>query len=1033
MGPADASAAGEPTVDRGRPGTFNLLMDFRGLSMLLSNQLSEQNVRLEEEEGLNAFFVAAGLHQIVEDYLHREAFVLQRAVRLASGGHLVTSSAARTATALAVISATSRRLTPSERALAGWAEELARLVETLAGAAVNDQRDPDAFADARGRWARLREHIDHLPRRLLEQVMRLPNFPYSFDQTLDDCRELAERFAGRWPDRDRPLLVVGVRTSGTYLAPLYQALLRCNGYRDVDVLTVRQHQRWSSREVARVRSVVAAGGLTLLTDDPPTHGNVAARVAQDLQRLGARPKSIVLVLALFGPPGSLPAPLRPYQSIVLPWREWSIQERLKAASVQRALAAMVVRTEVHVEEERRILVAAVGDVERIDPGADRDFASGRGHAFGVYRVRFIDELGAAVDENVKVEGVGLGYFADSVCFIASRLAGYVPQVYAVDKGLLYHRCLPNEWRVDLSETAGLESRVVSYVMERRQALAVDADPTPRVEGYSVWRLVADMLGQALLGPLRSLAYPLTHAASRRLLAVAQPALIDGRMAISNWSAPPSAGPQHALKNAWFGGVICYDAAFDLASAAASFEVEQLLHAPNRSENGFDDRLLQSYTSRSGERIDGERWLLYQLLSNRIQLSELSTRLASAERERRSGHTTRDASADLEEQAQRWLTTERVLSTAHQKYIGEVLFADVALSGNGPLCAFDVDWVLETRWSDFPAITPAAAFGLRALMRHGFRPVIATGRSLREVQTRCRAFGLAGGVAEFGAVVYDHCSGRVLSQVGPAEQGELARLRSVLRHLPGVYLDQARQHGIRAVGVSESGERRGLRHETIQEALAAADVEQSVRVFNGGGQTDFGPISIDKGTGLRSLARELGADADADRPLAFAIGDDWPDFPMLELARSRFVLPNMSKTLQDELATWPNVRVTRDPHGAGVLQAVSSFLGHNPRRCRTCDFPDLSWRQRVVLSAFAGSDGPRRTRVRQAAALAILLLRRAPTDASSDEERPIASRVPGDQQWEEGISLPELMLRRLRHRDAPEEGHSESEHSRPTPR
>ncbi len=146
------------------------------------------------------------------------------------------------------------------------------------------------------------------------------------------------------------------------------------------------------------------------------------------------------------------------------------------------------------------------------------------------------------------------------------------------------------------------------------------------------------------------------------------------------------------------------------------------------------------------------------------------------------------------------------------------------------------------------------------------------------------------------------------------------------------------------------------------------------MLKGGGQTDFAPRSIDKGTGLRALARELGADADAERPLAFAVGDDWPDIPMLELAASPFVVANMSRVLRDTLVAQSRVRVVRDPHGAGALQAVGSFLGHDPRRCRTCRPPELDRREQLVVAAVAGSDGPRRARIRQSAVLTGLLLR-----------------------------------------------------------
>jgi hydroxymethylpyrimidine pyrophosphatase-like HAD family hydrolase len=712
----------------------------------------------------------------------------------------------------------------------------------------------------------------------------------------------------------------------------------------------------------------------LLTDDPPTYGVVAGRVAQELEQLGAAPKSIVSLLALLGPADTLPEPLRRYESVLLPWREWTIQERLSPESVQRALTNLLVGREVRTDDNGEFRIAAVAEVQRIDAGADSDYASDRGHASAVYRVCFVNESGTVLEHHVDADGLGLGYFADPARLVSAALADYVPQVYGISGGVIYQRRLPANWRADLSATDGLDERVVSYVLDRKRALALDADPTPRVEGYSVWRLVADILGRGLLGDLRSFGYPLTHETSRRLLAVDRPSVTDGSMALRNWFTPPSSGTADALKSGWSGGAICCDAAFDLASAAASSDVEELLRTPDGTEEPFNDTLLRTYRRRTGEEIDGERWLLYQLLANHTLLSELGSDLASAERHCRAGPAAPYEHAHLEEQATRWLATERALALAHQRYIGRVFFDDVAPS-SGPLCAFDVDWVLETRWLDFPAITPAAALGLRMLMRHGFRPVIATGRSLGEVRSRCHAFGLAGGVAEFGAVIYEHASGRVLSQVGESEQADLDRLREVLRHLPGVYLDHAYRHGVRAVRFSRTGERRGLQSEAIQMALTAAEVGQSVQVFNGGGQTDFAPTSINKGTGIRALARVLGAaNADADRPLAFAIGDDWPDFPILELAQAAFVVPNMSKTLRDELRTWTNVRVVRDPHGAGAFQAVSSFLGHDSGRCYACQPPRLTTRQKLVITSLAGSDGPRRSRVFQAAALGALLLR-----------------------------------------------------------
>ena len=74
---------------------------------------------------------------------------------------------------------------------------------------------------------------------------------------------------------------------------------------------------------------------------------------------------------------------------------------------------------------------------------------------------------------------------------------------------------------------------------------------------------------------------------------------------------------------------------------------------------------------------------------------------------------------------------------------------------GALCAIDIDGVLETSPLGFSSLTPTGAVTLRAVTLHGYRPILATGRSLDEVRERCAAYHLAGGVAEYGAVVYNH--------------------------------------------------------------------------------------------------------------------------------------------------------------------------------------------------------------------------------------------------------------------------------------
>jgi hypothetical protein len=954
-------------------------LDARTLSLRLSERLEARPLS-DEDELFSTFLFAAGLYQVFADYFHREAFVRQRAARLESSAPSLVGSLARIAGTAAAGAAEVRNLTPRARGAARSGEDLSQVVQQLARAAV-DPRDTRSLEDARSTWGLLRQSVESYPEGLLRTVLRLPDPFYRFDQSLADCRALVQRFVERSPDRQRPILVLGIRTSGSYLAPLYRALLLDSGYRRVETLTVRPRQHWRRREIACVRDVSARNGLILITDDPPASGNAVARVARDLERHGVPSTAVVVVLPLFGPAASLPELIRHLASVVLPWREWSIHEQLAPDSIEEALSRMLAGRTIMTPQGSELRVAAVRGVEAIDGTATGETAGGRRHASSRYRAFLVGEDGKMIDQHVIATGLGPGHFCQRARVLASVLDEFVEPPLGIERGIFYQRDLGPESRVQLPISHALEDWLVSYVVHRRDALEVDADPSLRTpDDQMVWRMAADALGKALGGPFRALAFPLTHAASRRLLTVSRPSVIDGNLALSAWSVRPDKADR-PLKTDWLGRLNCYDAAFDLATAAASWDVEMLAGGTEDAhEPPLGERLLKTYSRRTGEEIDSERWLLYQLVENHQQLSYLGRQLIANEQGDRAA---RPVDENRRRTMGRWLATRRALAKEYQRYISGVFFSDLELSSDGPLCAFDVDWVLETRWLEFPAIAPAGALSLRALVRHECRPVIVTARSLTEVRDRCRMYRLSGGVAEFGSVLYDHRAERVLPQVQAPDVDDLTRLRDELAKLPGVYLDPAHQYSVRAVRVTGNGLVRGLEEGTIRAALDAADVESSVRVFRGGGQTDFVGASIHKGTGLRALATALDVDPGAERPIAFAMGDDWPDSPMFDLARAKFAPANVSDELRVELSTWPDLKVTRDPYGSGVLQAVSAFLGHNPRSCEVCAPPALSGAQKMLVTVLGGLDGPRRRQVRQMAELAALLLRGSSVVGTAD--------------------------------------------------
>ena len=73
--------------------------------------------------------------------------------------------------------------------------------------------------------------------------------------------------------------MVGVRTSGSYLAPLHAAAFRACGESHVDVLTYRPGRPFLRWERAALRATAKAGGWVLIADDPPGSGTSLAASA----------------------------------------------------------------------------------------------------------------------------------------------------------------------------------------------------------------------------------------------------------------------------------------------------------------------------------------------------------------------------------------------------------------------------------------------------------------------------------------------------------------------------------------------------------------------------------------------------------------------------------------------------------------------------------------------------------------------------------------------------------------------------------
>jgi hydroxymethylpyrimidine pyrophosphatase-like HAD family hydrolase len=891
----------------------NLVNDLESLGPLLTGELNKG-------AWLNAYLLAAGMHQIVEDYLHPDLLLLDRAGEHLADRHSPAGRlAARGAQTVSHVLAYRFRRLPSTARVADWQNRWAGLVRRLAEAVMWHAPDPAQHATLLEASERLSAEMACLPLELRRGLLRSPSCFRAFDQQPADVDRMVQEIVDRWPDRTRPVGVVGVRTSGSYLAPLFAAALNKHGYQDVLSLTVRPGRRLLPAERCALRSLARRGGLTLVTDDPPVTGRSLGRTAEDLARAGVKQDSIVLLLQLFGTPESVPPALHAYEKVTLAWDAWAIHQHLSPQAVRSALAEMLGPC---------LVVQAVEALPAPSP------SSSRCHARGLYRAHVTDRSGGGSSERlVYVKGVGLGYFGEHALSLSQRLRAFVPDIYGVKDGLLYRAWLPSEARVtpDRREHRdALAGAGAAYVEARHRGMPVPEDLSLRLLGqWPAWEMVSTLLSRAFGRGWPVARIALMDPTIKHLLQVQHPCVTDGSTDPRYWFVQaPDRGrllKVHFDESTFRGDaeLTCFDPVFDLVGLAVDQQGDLRQHVRG------------CYTARTGESISAERWLLYELV-----------------------HVWKRERGDRSLES-------RAFARAFQRYFSEVFLSDLVAPTSGPICALDVDGVLETNHLGFPSTTPAGVMALRGLLGHGYRPVIATGRSLDEVRDRCETYRLAGGVAEYGSVVFNATSGHVRESLTSREREDLERLRGILSRMDGVMVDPGHQRTVRAYRVDRSGRRR-LPLAAVQAALAACGAAQAIRPVAGDSQTDFVPRRIDKGLGLRVLVEDLGVHNGhlSTRPIHVAIGDTPADLPMFQAAELALA-PGHSRLGP----AGAGVRTTRRPYQAGLKQAVGQVLGHAPGACPRCAMPELSPETRHLLPALAAQESGRRSMVSSALVLA----------------------------------------------------------------
>ena len=866
----------------------SLLNDLGTLTPLVGSEIRKGS-------WLDAYLLAAGMAQIADDYLHPKFELFDRASSYLAGDRsAVRRAAGRGAGAVASARRAAGAMGRARRSAAAWRHELADLLDGLADAVAAGPPSPAEQSRLAEAADALTAALQRLPEGLRRGVLRVPACFCDLDQRPADLARLAERLAGRWPDRERPMLAVGVRTSGSYMAPLLAAHLRAVGYEKAEALTIRPGRGMLRDERSRIARLAEEGGLVLLTDDPPVSGSSIAASARELEAAGMPSEAIILVLALLGSDTAAPPALSSYESEILPAAEWAVGARLTPEAVEEDLARLLGPE------------TAVTGIEPLPLPASR---SPRSHRRARFLVRLRDASGSESERDVLAEGVGAGYFGAQEIAAAEVLSEFAPETYGCLDGVLYREWLPDDHRVGSVAEADeerLAAQIADYVNRRRRAMPVGEDVSIGLDDQPTWDVASSAMSNAFgrgwpLGKIL-----LTDRAAKRLMRVADPSVIDGNMDLSHWFF--RSGTSGPLVKVDVGdqrfsnfGLRCFDPAFDLAGVTA------------REPSGtFPRRLRRAYANLGNAAIDEERWLLYEL-----------AHLWGWQRSR----------PDLEAELR------RARSRALQRYFADIYFADLPARRLGAALRAGRRRGAGDRAPRLPVAD--ALLGARPARPAGARPAAGAGHAaaaLTRLPSAAAPTGWSGGVAEYGAALYD-AAGEAVSEL-LAERcvrgaGPPPRLRrAVRRHqrrprLPPV---RAGVPAAREAAGSASGTRR-----LPPSWRARARFARSRAMV--------------RPTSSRRRSTRAAACGPSPRILIprslFAIGDTRSDLPMAANAARAYAPGHGGQPLRDG-----GFEVMRRPYQAGMAQAVGREIGHAPGECDVCRAPAATPERKILLAALA---------------------------------------------------------------------------------
>ncbi|WJR77313.1 HAD hydrolase family protein [Bradyrhizobium sp. NP1] len=854
---------------------------------------------------VNVYLLSCSLLNGIDEYLRGHTLRLPVQLRRVRPGRAAMWAAERVAETLPKQGRTRVRR---------WKEQWQDGMDGFFAVLARNESEPALFADAAQRLSEMLRLP--LPPDLMGLRLGVPSAFSRLDLTHFDVLALGRRFMRQYPDKSHPVLLLGLRTAGTYFSALLRSSLKAEGYRRVVSLTVQPIKGPGRRERNVLTSCAKQGFTVAIVDDPPHTGGAIVH-AIDIARQAGFDLPRIRVLVPTHPTAHNWADALPQGAVItLEPERWRKQQLLDPRRVENRLAE-------YFAQQGFSGVRVVGSGQAVALNARLQSGSSKRGATlrRIFEVQLRTPQGESETRHVLAKGVGLGYLGYPAFLAAHRLAGFIPPVLGLRDGILYTEWLPQQDTADIRLHRDMWiDTTAAYVAARTRLLRL---PKHRANGKAVhengWALLAEALGRAY-GSL-ALNIPMRSWIQARLyrLHCPFPTLIDGNMGHAEWINSNSV----PLKTGYYGHGLgktqlnTIDPAYDLAETILSFSLS--------SEE--EDRLIRRYVEHSGDVEVGQRLFVNKLLAGLWTMESAQEQLFGVTQ----------SGEQQQEQHRRFLGAWDFLTVQTARFCGARYRSSQPASWRSPLVMLDVDGVIDRRIFGYPCTTAAGIGALSLLAAHGCSVALNTARSVYEVKDYCEAYGLAGGVAENGAYLWDAIAKRGRPLIDQETMIQLDELRKELRRMPGVFLDERHRYSIRAYMIEKKPRSLLLR------------LVHSIRAFNvGQGATiplptlvvahliaekrldrlsfhqttiDTAVVAkdVDKGTGLAALRdRVLGPDAET-----IAVGDTEADLPMFRRATRSFAPAQISCRRQARLL---GCTVSRHGYQRGLLDIARRLVG-----------------------------------------------------------------------------------------------------------